>query len=376
MRLRVFAVLLLLAVISSCTKDPLFNNGDEPIVNNQGWVYNPTPQPLIAPPNFPPIPENADNPQTKEGILLGRMLFYDPILSTDSTISCGSCHKQANAFASTDRFSTGVRGQLGVRNSMPLFNLVYNSSFFWDGRSRTLEEQILEPVVNPIEMDSKWGDVIVKLQRSERYPKLFYEAFGKEKEQITPELTAKAIAQFLKTIISADSDFDKTRAGGQQMTQDARDGFEIYLDMIQGGDCIHCHGDGDGNRLFLDNSITKQFRNNGLQNAQTTADFSDVGRGGITNVANDFGKFKVPSLRNVALTAPYMHDGRFQTLEQVVDFYSDSVHATPFTDVSMEFASQGGVRLTQDEKFKVVEFLKSLTDYSLINNPDYSNPFE
>jgi cytochrome c peroxidase len=373
--LRILAGFLLI-FMASCHVDPIFGDGDtDPDPNPNGWVYNPTYVALTAPIGFPPIDIPADNPQTQQGILLGRMLFYDPILSGDSTQACASCHKQQFAFSDGGvKFSKGIDQLEGSRNSMPLFNLVYNSSFFWDGRSPNLEDQVQQPVVNPVEMHAQWSQVVDRLKRGTRYPQKFYEAFGVDTNEITPAVAAKALSQFVRTMISANSSYDQHKAGGHTMSDDAVSGFELFV-SLQGGDCFHCHGDGDGNRLFLDNSVSKQFRNNGLNAATSPGDFADAGRGGVTGLPQDYGKFKVPSLRNVALTGPYMHDGRFQTLEEVVDFYSDSVHAGPFTDPLMEFQHQGGAHLTPVEKYQLVEFLKSLTDESLTTNPALSNPF-
>lgn len=367
---------VLFAFVASCKKDPLYQNTDKGTTDQNGWVYDPTPQPLVIPNGFPSASTPADNPQTVQGIKLGRMLFYDPLLSGDSTQACASCHQQQFAFSDGNgRFSRGINGQLGTRNAPPLFNLIYSNKFFWDGRAESIEDQALQPVVNPIEMASNWDTVVKRLKRSNFYPKLFYEAFGKEKDSITPQLTAKAIAQFLRTIISANSRFDQQKNGAFTLTSDEIDGYNVFLDS-RGGDCFHCHGDGDGNRTFMELNPTGQFRNNGLQPAHSEADFQDSGLGKITGVYKDFGKMKIPSLRNLAFTGPYMHDGRFATLQEVVDFYSTGVNNTPFTDPNMQFASQGGVNLSATDKGKLIAFLQSLNDSSLITNPDFSNPFQ
>ena len=387
MRFKTYHKLLLIAtamvgVIYSCKKDPVYNNG---VTNGNGWIYNPTPKPLVIPTGWPqPLPLPPDNPQTEQGIKLGRMLFYDPILSGDSSQSCASCHQQRYAFTNgpIDKFSRGIHGTLGNRNAPPLFNLIWSSKFFWDGRAASIEDQVVQPVQNPIEMAASWPVVISKLKNSSRYPKLFYEAFGIEKDSIDQKHTAKAMAQFLRTLLSTTSRFDKQIRDHQQvLTTDESDGYEIYkaitvdFDHPFVGDCNHCHGDGYNNPLFMDVNPTLQFRNNGLINAQAKTDFVDAGRGSITGVYLDYGRFKVPSLRNLVFTAPYDHDGRFQTIEEVIDFYSSGVHATSFTDPGMQFATHGGVQLDSTSKRKMVAFLKSLTDSSLVTNPDYANPF-
>lgn len=343
-----------------------------------GLVYDPTPVTLQQPQFFPPIEIPAENPLTEEGIQLGRRLFYDPILSGDNSLACAGCHKQANAFTDPRRFSVGIDNIAGTRNSMALFNLVYPSSFFWDGRSATLEEQILEPVPNPIEMHEEWPNAVSELQSTADYPKMYYQAFGDS--AITKELTAKAIAQFLRTILSSNSRYDKHLRGelfgtSQEWTESEERGFELFMGEFNGpgtgGDCFHCHG----NILYHLVGQSDQFRNNGLQAAATVNDFPDKGLGDITGNPMDNGKFKIPSLRNIEITAPYMHDGRFNTLEEVVNFYSEGLKHSPTIDPLMEAAQQGGVQLTQQQKQDLVAFLKALTDQSLATNPAFSDPF-
>lgn len=358
----------LLLFFSAC-KEP--DDGDT-------LVYDPTPVTLQQPQFFPPVEIPADNQLTEEGILLGRKLFYDPVLSGDNTLACAGCHKQEDAFTDVRRFSTGIDGIAGTRNSMAIFNLVYPSSFFWDGRAATLEEQILQPVPNPIEMHEEWTDAVSELQSNEDYPALFFYAFGDS--VITKELTAKAIAQFLRTILSADSRYDKHLRGellgtAQEWTESEERGREIFNREFGhpdgGGDCFHCHG----NILFQVVDPSLQFRNNGLQEAATLDDFADKGRGDITGNPQDNGKFKVPSLRNLQFTAPYMHDGRFGTLEEVVDFYSEGLKQSPNVDPLMKGAQTGGVHLTAQQKEDLVNFLKALSDESITTNPDFANPF-
>lgn len=369
-----FIALLLWA---SCKKDTTTDNGG----NN--WKYNPTYISLPTPEGFPPMNLPQDNLLTEQGVKLGRMLFYDPILSGDSTLACAGCHNQAYGFTDDDKqFSTGIDGVQGNRNAMPIFNMAYGAAFFWDGRAATLADQAQQPVTNPVEMHAEWSDNIKKLQNSSFYPKLFYEAFGIQPEEITQEYAGKAIEQFELTIISDNSKYDKDRRLETQghpeleLTDLELEGMNLFIDS-EGGDCFHCHGDPFGGNVQLQElNPAQQFRNNGLDAAQTTADFVDPGLGGITGNPDDYGKFKVPSLRNVELTAPYMHDGRFQTLEEVLDFYSDGVHDTPFTDPNMQFAYQGGAHLTAHEKEAIIAFLKTLTDHEYANNPAYSNPFE
>ena len=355
----------------------LFSYCKEPDDTNN-LIYDPTPVTLQQPQFFPPIEIPADNPLTEEGIQLGRRLFYDPVLSGDNTLACAGCHKQATTFTDTIRFSKGIDGIDGTRNSMALFNLVYSSSFFWDGRAETLEEQILQPVTNPIEMHEEWPVAVSELQSYAEYPEFYFYAFGDS--MITKELTAKAIAQFLRTILSSDSRYDKNLRGelfgtAQEWTESEERGREIFNSEFGnpngGGDCFHCHG----NILFQMVDPSLQFRNNALQEAATLEDFADKGRGDVNGNLQDNGKFKVPSLRNVEFTAPYMHDGRFNTLEEVVDFYSDSLKYSPNVDPLMKGAQTGGVHLTQQQKEDLVNFLKALSDRSLATNPDFASPF-
>lgn len=371
--------LILLAIMAStvagCKKDDGDGKNDP---NENGWVYNPTPYTNTIPRNFPaPTYVANNNPLTEEGIKLGRMLFYDPILSGDSTLACAGCHKQEDAFTDTRVFSIGIDGIEGTRQSMPLFNLMYSSAFFWDGRAATLADQALQPIENPIEMHESWANNIAKLQAHPNYPQLFYEAFGVEPADLTKEYAAKALEQFMLTLISGNSKFDRAVRGTDELSEAEERGFILFNDQL-GADCFHCHGDGAANQVFQEINAARQFRNNGLDAPATAADFADIGYGETTGNINDNGKFKVPSLRNLRYTAPYMHDGRFATLEEVVDHYSTGVKAnSPNIDAGgMEYAYQGGVQLTAQEKSDLVAFLLTLSDDEFVTDPRFSNPFE
>ncbi len=327
--------------------------------------------PLLPPPNLP-----ADNPLTQEGVALGRMLFYDPILSGDSTQACASCHMQAFAFTDSARFSLGIRGTRGSRNAMQVINAAWGEKFFWDGRAKSLEDQALQPVENPLEMAAQWPDVIARLRRHPTYPDLFYRAFGTR--DITPELVSRAIAQFERTLISFNARYDRYRRGEITLTPQEQLGERLFFSeplidplgvkLVAGGDCFHCHG-GD---LFTDNL----FHNNALDSAATVEDFPDPGLGAITGKPEDFGKFKTPTLRNVEVTAPYMHDGRFRTLEEVIrDHYNTGGKWSPTVDPLMKFVGKGGLKLDDTEIQALVAFLKTLTDTSFLHNPHFSNPF-
>lgn len=347
-------------VVGSCKKDKI--------------SYSVTPYKLDVPGHFPQMAIPQDNPMTVEGVALGRKLFYETKLSRDNSISCASCHKQENGFSDPNKFSIGVDDQVGTRQSMALVNMGWQQSFFWDGRVKTLEEQIFHPVRDPIEMDLNWGEAVTRLKNDVNYSNEFYRAFNVENFDSTH--VSKAIAQFLRTMISGKSKYDvmykiyndlPLTAYDQnlepQITTEEWAGYELFFSLT-GGDCLHCH-DGPLAQVHV-------FSNNGID-----TDFKDLGRYLASGNPNDMGKFKVPTLRNIELTAPYMHDGRFQTLEEVVMHYSFGVQAeSPNLDPMMEFAHQGGVNLDVQERELLLAFLKTFTDWDFVNNPDFSDPFE
>lgn len=323
--------------------------------------YKPTPSPLEIPQLFearilnPVIP--IDNQQTKEGIALGKKLFFDPILSINNTIACANCHLPQNAFTDSNRFSNGVNQTLGKRNAMPLFNLAWNydEKFFWDGSVFSLEHQAIQPVIDVNEMGNTWQNVEQSLNSHPEYPELFKQAFGTSK--IDSTLVTKAIAQFERTLISATSKFDKFLLGLTTLTPQEQNGFNVFMDENR-GDCFHCHGS-ENNPLWTDNL----FHNNGLD-----SEFTDLGLGAITGDPADNGKFKTPSIRNLAFTAPYMHDGRFSTLEEVINHYSEGLKNSSTIDPLMKKIAQGGVQLTNEDKANLKAFLLTLTDFDFIKN--------
>lgn len=370
------AIIYLLAVLTSCTKrrgctDPSATNYDPNAEKDNGSCFYTSnrirPIDLDVPQLFqqnllpPVIP--ADNPQTVEGITLGRKLFFDPILSGDGTQSCASCHAPDAAFSDRRRFSVGINGIEGDRNAMPLFNLAWNwnQSFFWDGRAIGLEEQALFPVTDPIEMHNTWMNAMQSLQNHSEYPRLFEAAFGTS--TIDSTLVTKAIAQFERTLISGNAKFDRFLRGEESLTPQEASGFNVFM-AEEGGDCFHCHGSA-ANPLWTDN----EFHNNGLDSFIT-----DKGLGAITGNPADDGKFRTPSLRNLVFTAPYMHDGRFATIDEVLEHYSSNVANTVNTDPLMQFAFQNGVQMTEAEKADLKAFLLTLTDSSFITNPDFQAP--
>lgn len=330
--------------------------------------YDPQPYEFPELRRFPEMPEAEDNPVTVEGVDLGRHLFYDPILSSDSSISCASCHKQEFAFSDAPKaFSTGVPGTPVDRNTPPIYNLAWYPSLFWDGRAASVEDQVFFPVREHDEMNLEWPKAVKRIQRSELYPKKFQAAFGST--SVDSILIAKAIGQFERTLLSYRSKYDRVLAGKAYFTEDEYKGLELMNDQVK-GDCLHCHTTDAG---VL--GTTGKFSNTGMDSIFDPANYKDKGLGGFTGNPQDNGKFKIPSLRNVVVTAPYMHDGRFETLEEVLDFYSEGVIESANIDPLMGASHNGGVQLTEKEKEQIIAFLKTMTDSAFISDPAFSNPF-
>lgn len=351
-------ILVLSVFIVSCRKDPKI----EPVTTTP-YTFE---YPEIIADFLPPIQVPQNNPMTEEGVELGRKLFFDERLSGNNTQSCGSCHIPSASFSDTAAFSLGIDGLPGGRNAMPIINLGWMNKLFWDGRAESIEEQAFQPVTNPIEMHDSWPNVSQKLQADGLYPALFKQVFGTD--QIDSVLVSKALSQFMRTLISGNSPFDKylkTGSSGWNATDEqlAYEGFTIFMDETK-GDCFHCHGD-SYNPLWTDNL----FHNNGLD-----AVFSDNGLGAITGNSYDNGKFKTPTLRNLVFTAPYMHDGRFQTLPEVINHYSTGLQNSPTIDPLMKHISTGGSQMNPADKNKLLMFLISLSDSSFVNNPNFQDP--
>ncbi len=325
--------------------------------------FSTTPYELILPKGLPKPTLPADNPLTKEGILLGNKLFFDTRLSGDNTQSCASCHNQEFAFSDNGKkLSTGIRGLEGRRNSMPIFNMFYhNVGFFWDGRARLLRHQTLKPIEDDLEMDDTLANVIKKLKETDFYPTLFYDAFGTT--EITEERISLALEQYMLTLVSGNSKYDRVMNDLEQFTESEQRGYYIFFTPTEsasprpGADCFHCHsGANFSNNDFMNNGLDKEFK--------------DLGYGEFTKQAFDNGKFKVPSLRNVAVTFPYMHDGRFATLEDVVEHYNSGVVNSPTIDPNMH-SFESGLNLSNQNKIDLVNFLKTLTDDEFLINPEY-----
>jgi len=319
---------------------------------------NATPMNFSFPSNFPNPDIPIFNPTTEEGVSLGRHLFYDPILSSDNTVSCASCHKQEYAFSDNKEFSFGVNGVIGERHAPTIINSIFSTDFDWDGKSTSLEDQAIRPIFNELELhNNNWEEVINRLNMSDIYPDLFCTAFGAE--EIDSMHIIMAIAQFERSIVSYNSKFDKWLNGEIMFTEEEIDGFNIYA--TERGDCFHCHPIG----LFTDNI----FHNNGLD-----TDFEDLGRYNVTGNPLDQGLFKSPTLRNIEFSAPYMHDGRFSTLEEVIDHYNFGGHPSSTVDPLMKYVGVG-LLLSDEEKANLKAFLLTLSDEEFINNSNFSNPF-
>jgi len=313
---------------------------------------------LPQPAHFVKLPADTLNPLTEAGIALGRRLFFDPILSRDSSIACVSCHLPERAFTDGKAIAVGVGGEKGFRNAPSLTNLAWiNQGLFWDGRSPGLELQALDPVENPHEMDSDWDTVLSRLRQQPSYVNAFQDAFGiSSPAQINKQLAARAIAQFERTLISSESKYDQVQRGEAQFSPLEQRGRDIFFDAsaeLPDAECGHCHTP----PLFTDQT----YINNGLQISHDLDAIKDRGRGGVTGVRYENGRFRVPSLRNIALTAPYMHDGSLPTLEAVIDHYDSGGHPGPNVDPKIR-----PLGLSELDKQALVAFLRTLTDSAFV----------
>lgn len=347
--------LVLMFAFNACNKDTELVKDDTPYV----LEYGSFPAPQIA----------QDNPLTIQGVALGRKLFYETALSKDGSQMCATCHKQENAFTDLDRFSEGVDGFLGGRQSMAIFNMAWHENeFFWDGRAHLLRDQALLPIQDSLELNETLDNVIAKLQNLPYYKDQFVRAFGSE--EITALKISLALEQFMLTIVSNNSKYDKYLAGEVALSTSELRGEELFFaeyneffPNVSGADCAHCHGG------F--NFENDDYMNNGLD---IDADFEDLGRFNATGDPADNAKFKVPSLRNIELTPPYMHDGRFTTLEEVVEHYNSGIHNSSTVDPTVLNTQNTGLMLSSQDKADLVAFLKTLTDQSITTDPAFSDP--
>jgi len=314
---------------------------------------------LYKPVNFPEITFNSTkNPTTKFGIELGRKLFHEGKLSSDGATDCASCHIQANAFTHHGHtLSHGTFNRIGKRNAPPIQNMAFMRSFNWEGSITDLETQPITPITTDFEMDENFPSIISKLNTDKNYPILFKKAFGDE--NITSDRMLKALSQFMATMISANAKYDKMiRKEGVIFTEEEKKGNELFNQK-----CGSCHSID----LFTDQS----FRNNGLT---LNPLLNDLGRFNITSKESDKQKFRVPSLRNIELTAPYMHDGRFSTLEAVLNHYSEGMENQPNLDPIFKQDTKIGIKMNSVEKQQIITFLKTLTDEEFIKNTNFSAP--
>ena len=305
---------------------------------------------IKAPLGLPPVVAPVDNPPTAETIALGKRLYYDPALSVDNTVSCASCHDPAHGFADPRQFSVGVNQKLGGRNSPPVANAAYFQVQFWDGRAPTLEAQAEGPVQNPVEMAHTLKGVAERLGRDPSYVDQFRRAFGEG--PITYEKVEKAIATFERTVLLGNSAFDRWYYGGDKkaLTASQRRGFEVFR-RADKGNCAVCHTIGERDALFTDN----KFHNIGVGVRDGVP--KDLGRYEVTKNDPDRGSFKTPSLRNIALTAPYMHDGTLADLKQVIDYYIGGANSNPHLDKNIKVLDY----LSGQERADLLAFLQSLT---------------
>lgn len=320
--------------------------------------YQNIPLELNVPANFPDLAYNVNNnPPTKYGFELGRKLFYDGRLASDGVVSCGFCHIQQDAFTHHGHsVSHGVNDAVGKRNTPPIQNLAFQTTFMWDGASDHLDLQPIIPFTSPIEMNGNFDTALNMMRNDPEYKRLYELAFTDK--QINSENMLKALGQFMAMAVSSNSQFDKYRRNesGGSMTQDELDGYALFNQK-----CASCHA----TDIFTDNS----FRNNGLPiNPQV----DDIGRYRVTELEQDRYKFKVPSLRNIEKTAPYMHDGRFYTLEAVLNHYSNGVTNTQNLDTSLNNNGTLGIPLSTTEKAKIIAFLKTLTDNQFLTDKRFS----
>lgn len=312
----------------------------------------------LLPANFgPPIYDLTLNPVSEAGFALGKKLFYDPLLSRDTTIACADCHISYAAFSHPDHpTSHGIKGLFGRRNALPVQNMLWKTSFFWDGGVPNLDLVPLNAIQSPVEMDESPAHVLEKLRAHPQYPGMFKEVFGTE--EITTARFLQSLSQFMVMLVSANSPYDRyiRNEPGAGLSANELGGLTIFQQK-----CAGCHA----TEQFTDQT----YRNNGI-----LSDFTlDQGRAEVSALSDDVGKFRVPSLRNVASTAPYMHNGKFKTLESVLEHYASGVKGSPTLDPLLQQADGSlGIPLTADEKTKLIAFLKSLTDEEFLRDTRFA----
>lgn len=331
---------LLFTLIFSCKKDPEITR---PVNNGSNNDYAP-----VVPTGWPnPAYDFSGNEVTYDKFTLGRYLFYEPMLSEDTTVSCGSCHMQTFGFTNgpSHAVSHGVHNLVGKRNSPALFNLTWQPKIMWDGGVNNLENQPIGPIQNPIEMNLAFNDAITRIAASAKFKTLFKNAYGDT--VVTSQRFLKSLAQFMGLMVSYNSKYDKVKNGDETFTASENNGYAVFKNK-----CSVCHAE----PLFSDYT----FRNNGLP----VNSYQDSGRYRITLDPNDIFKFKTPSLRNLGSSAPYMHDGRFSTLSQVLNHYQTGISST----INLDPLLSGGISLTAQKKNDLLNFLSTLNDNSFLTD--------
>ena len=355
--------ILLVLFIFSCNKED--ENSIEKPAPLTAYV-------LTKPDGFSSFIVPEDNPLTVEGVALGRKLFYDPMLSRDNSISCGSCHIQSLAFTDGKPKSIGIENSIGFRSSMSLTNMIYASSFNWDGSAMSIVGQVLLPITAPHEMDLDTTSLINRVKNHPFYAQELQKVFGLNSPgEINTSHVFRSLAQFVMTLISSDSKLDKVLLQNDPtvfFTASELRGYNMFFDNSTGpvrlkdAECGHCH--------TLPTFRGNDFINNGLDEIFNLNDFADKGHGRVSGNIQDNGRFVPPTLRNIELTAPYMHDGRFATLEEVLDHYATGGHYADNLDPLIYPTG-----LNAQEKQDIIAFLKTLTDTTFVKNPAFSNPF-
>ena len=343
-------VVVLLTIVSFSSGESYSDNSEIPIVSNDTLQF-------VVPKGWPsPVYDFEKNPLTTKGIALGRKLFYENNLSRDSSTSCASCHLSYTNFTHIDhKLSHGIHDRIGTRNSLTIMNVAWQKAFMWDGGVSHLDVQPLAPLTSPVEMDMDLKTIVKRLKESEKYKLLFDEAFGEDSE-ISGYYLLRALSQFMLTFNSYDSKYDKVLRGdsGVVFSKREQDGLEVFRK-----NCETCHKE----PLFTDGS----YQNNGLQ---VDTNLHDGGRIKITGNLFDSLKFRVPSLRNIEVSYPYMHDGRFRNLQTVLFHYSNGV----VDSETIAEQIKGGVELSEDDKRNLIYFLKTLTDMKFLRNKDFMYP--
>ncbi|PLK44861.1 cytochrome-c peroxidase [Emticicia sp. TH156] len=338
----------LLALSSLVYLGAACSEGGSGVIRPEEW--------FAVPANFPkPVYDFSKNPITADGFELGKALFFDGDLSRDGTISCAECHSQPYAFTHHGHdLSHGIDNRIGIRNAPPIQNMAFQREFFWDGGVFDLDLFSIAPIENAVEMDEKLGNVLNKLRKKDKYAKLFRKAYGTP--EITTERFLKALSQFMLTLVSANSRYDKyvRKEPGGTLTADELAGMAVFEQK-----CASCHA----GSLFTDQS----YRNNGL----LVYNQEDTGRHRITQTDADRYTFKVPSLRNIAVTAPYMHDGRFYSLDAVLEHYRSGMVNSATLDASLKQNAKPGIAITDAEKAQLKAFLKTLTDDDFLTNKKF-----